>query len=80
MIKCQDTFTSHKLSNLPSSVFSLKCTRQGMREITKIFLKHLECNGIMTNMLQAYTRKKKSYLTNLGDVFDKMPELMNGTQ
>lgn len=51
-----------------------------MTGITEIFLKHLEYNGIMTNMLQAYMKGKKSDETNLGDVFDRMPELINGTQ
>ena len=49
-----------------------------MTGITEIFLKHLEYNGIMTNMLQAFMKGKKSDETNLGDVFDRMPELING--
>lgn len=51
-----------------------------MRGITESFLKHLEYNGIMINMFQAFMKGKKSYWTNLGDVFDRTPELMNGTQ
>lgn len=51
-----------ELSNVPSFVFSLKSTRQRMRGIIEIFLKHLEYNGIMTNMLQAFMKEKNIVL------------------
>lgn len=40
-----------------------------MRGIIEIFLKHLQYNGIMTNMLQTFMKEKKNRISQIREMF-----------